>query len=72
MTVGKAQHGDILDCIDPETWKPYQSPILTTSAALRECCRITTSNGAVLPPFIVRDRTTTIALDMHGHYALMD
>jgi hypothetical protein len=75
LTVGEGQHGDIRDCIDPETWKPYQSPILTTSTALRECCRIPTSNGRclnVLRLFTLRNRTTTIALDMLGHYALTD
>jgi hypothetical protein len=73
LTVGEAQHETSgPDCIDPETWKPYQSTFLTISIALRECCRITTSNGAVLPPFTLRDRTTTLALDMLGHYALTD
>jgi len=33
LTVGEAHHGDIRNCIDPETWKPYQSPILTSSTA---------------------------------------
>jgi len=47
------------------------------STALRECLRITTSNGAVLAcsvgtPFTIRDRATAIALDMLGHYALTD
>jgi hypothetical protein len=43
---------------------------LTSTPALRECWWITTSNGAVLPPFTLRDGTTTIALDMLGHCAL--
>jgi hypothetical protein len=56
------------------TRKPGRLPVThpDTSTALWECCRITTSNGAGPPSFTLRDRATTIALGMLGHYGLMD
>jgi hypothetical protein len=77
LTVGNAMPGDLLDCVDTDTWQPYQGAIRSTSTATRECVRITTHDGAVLECsvetlFTLRDNSTMMAQGMLGLEALTD
>jgi hypothetical protein len=54
LTVGQAQHEDIRDCVEPQTWSPLPVTDPDQQAALRECRRSQHRTGRCCHPHPAR------------------